>query len=130
MPPYKDQSTLTTVLLESKAVAWQENHVYNEGDRVISNGNEYECVFDGKLTLPSMTYFSNISTNITSTGHIFWFYKGTNITTKKGDRDWIIVANYCDAIVEEAEGINSDLEHEYYFGSSSQINPTVNLTNR
>lgn len=126
IPPYKDASKSISVY-SSTATAWEENHKYNTGDRVISNGNEYECVFDGKLTLPTHTYFSNISTNIKSTGHIFWFYKGTNITTKEGDKSWTIRALCCDSIVAEAEGINSDLENEYYFGSSSQINPKVIL---
>lgn len=100
---------------------WQANTAYAQGAQVISNGYTYECVFDGKLVLPNKTIFENITTNMKS-GHIFWFYSGTNVPTKQGDRPWVIVANNCEAVDNTAEGITGNTP---YFCHTGNPAPTI-----
>ena len=106
------------------ASTWASNTAYAQGSTVISNGHTYKCVFDGKLVLPNKTIFENITTNIAS-GNIFWFYSGTDIPTKQGDRAWTILAKNCEGIDDTAEGISGETP---YFCHSGNPNPTVSVT--
>ncbi|MGL5513468.1 MAG: hypothetical protein ACRDBM_09600, partial [Sporomusa sp.] len=102
--------------------AWIANTSYNEGDLVVANGSLYRCVFDGKLTMPSKTVFENITTNMNN-GHVFWFYRNTDIPTKQGNRPWEIIIQYCEGIDPlTAEGITGDTP---YFCHSGNPNPSI-----
>lgn len=101
--------------------AWMANTAYNKGDQVAASGNIYRCVFDGKMTLPNKTVFENITTNITS-GHVFWFYTGTNVPTVQGDRPWVVVVRNCEGMLTTPEGVQT------YFGHAGNVAPTITTT--
>lgn len=62
---------------------WAAQTSFDQGDVVTYNGNNYKCVFDGKLELPSQTVLENIGTNMKSTGDVFAFWTGgTDVPTK------------------------------------------------
>jgi hypothetical protein len=78
--------------------AWTAKTAYNVGDIVTHVGNNYKCIFDGKLELPNRTTIENISTNMTTGGDIFAFWeKGTDIPTKLNSHgSWTIYVNNLD----------------------------------
>lgn len=77
---------------EKSTKEWKKQTQYKVGDIVSCNGNNYKCVFDGRLELPHQTVIENISTNMTVGGDVFAFLeKGTDIPTKFNDRGkWVI----------------------------------------
>lgn len=132
--PTKTDSTIFTdgtLLLQYAGEAgapivdtWTTATECNQNDTVVANNNNYECVFDGKLVLPNKTIFENILTNMT-TGHIFWFYKGTDVPTKQGDKPWHIIARNCEAIDNTAEGLTGTVP---YFCHNNNPNPVVSVS--
>lgn len=99
---------------------WKAQTAYNIGDIVKANGNTYRCAFDGVLVLPQKTIFENIITNMK--GHIFWFYKGTNLPTRQGTRPWELIVRNCSGLETTPEGMTD------YFGRSSNPKPMVITT--
>ena len=63
---------------------WAANTSFYKGDVVSHQGNNYRCVFDGRLELPHRTVIENVSSNMTN-GIIFDFWDdtggGTDIPT-------------------------------------------------
>lgn len=74
---------------------WAAQTQFYKGDIVSANGNNYECVFDGRLELPHQTVIENVTTNMTAGGDVFAFWDGgTDIPTKYGDKGtWTIRIN-------------------------------------
>lgn len=99
---------------------WKARSPYNIGDTVISGGNTYRCAFDGVLVLPQKTVFENIITNMQ--GHIFWFYKGTNLPTRQGVRPWELIVRNCGGLLTAPEGV------QHYFGRESNPAPIIKQT--
>ena len=99
---------------------WRPTTAYRLGDTVISNGNKYRCIFDGVVVLPQKTIFENIITNMQ--GHVFWFYKGTDIPTRQGVRPWEVLIRNCTGFQTTPEGMNT------YFGHSNNPSPIVHQT--
>ena len=64
---------------------WASQTQFYVGDIVsTSAGNNYECVFDGRLELPHQINIENISSNMEN-GDIFAFWEGgTEVPTKVG----------------------------------------------
>ena len=75
--------------------SWKAQTQFNVGDVISYNGNNYECVFDGRLELPHQTVIEDVSTNMTTGGDVFAFYEGgTDIPTKFNSRGkWVIKIN-------------------------------------
>ena len=71
---------------------WAAQTQFFEGDVVSANGNNYRCVFDGRLELPHQISLENISTNMDTGGDIFAFWEaGTDVPTKVGPKGkWTI----------------------------------------
>ena len=64
---------------------WKPQTQFFEGDVVSYAGNNYRCVFDGRLELPHQINIENITTNIKGSGDVFAFWeKGTDVPTKLG----------------------------------------------
>lgn len=104
---------------------WQAQTAYAQGAAVVSNANTYEAFFDGKMVLPHKTVFRNVLTNMTD-GQVFWFYAGTNIPTKAGDKPWVLIAEDCEGI---ARGAKFPSGMTQYFGNANNTNPSVVLAN-
>ena len=70
---------------------WKAQTSYTVGDIVTNAGNNYKCVFDGRLQLPSRTTIDNVSSNM-SAGDVFSFWdQGTDVPTKFGPTNkWVI----------------------------------------
>lgn len=99
---------------------WKAQTAYRVGDIIKSNGNTYRCAFDGILILPQKTIFENIITNMQ--GHIFWFFRGTNIPTKQGVRPWELIVRNCSGFDSTSEGMTD------YFGRSGNPAPIIKHT--
>jgi len=71
---------------------WAAQTQFYEGDVVSANGNNYRCVFDGRLELPHQLTLENISTNMDTGGDVFAFWEqGTDVPTKLGPKGkWTI----------------------------------------
>ncbi len=71
---------------------WAAQTQFFEGDVVSANGNNYRCVFDGRLELPHQITLENISTNMDTGGDVFAFWEaGTDVPTKVGPKGkWTI----------------------------------------
>lgn len=70
---------------EAATKEWQPQTQFFVGDVVSHGGNNYQCVFDGRLELPSQTNIENIVTNMRGSGDVFSFWeKGTDVPTKFG----------------------------------------------
>lgn len=72
------------------------------------------------MVLPNKTVFKNIVTNM-SNGQVFWFYTGTNIPAKTGDKPWTIIAEDCEGLsqlVKFPSGMTK------YFGNANNPVPT------
>ena len=71
---------------------WAAQTQFFEGDVVSANGNNYRCVFDGRLELPHQITLENISTNMDTGGDVFAFWEqGTDVPTKVGSKGkWTI----------------------------------------
>ena len=102
---------------------WQAQTAYNIGNTVVANSNTYECMYDGKMVVPHKTVFKNIVTNM-SGGQVFWFYTGTNVPTRAGDKPWTIIAEDCEGIVQGAKFPSGMTK---YFGNAGNPNPSVIL---
>jgi len=102
--------------------AWTANTAYSIGDLVISAGKTYKCVFDGRVTLPNKTIFEDITTNITTGGHVFWFYTGNNVPTRQGDRAWTVILRNCEGVSTTPEGVQT------HFGRSGNPAPVYTVT--
>ena len=78
--------------------AWAAKTGYSVGDIVTHAGNNYKCIFDGKLELPNRTTIENISTNMTTGGDVFSFWTGgTDVPTKLNPHgSWTIYVNNLD----------------------------------
>jgi hypothetical protein len=78
--------------------AWAAKTEYSVGDIVTHAGNNYKCIFDGKLELPNRTTIENISTNMTTGGDVFAFWTGgTDVPTKLNPHgSWTIYINNLD----------------------------------
>lgn len=101
---------------------WQPNTMYAVGAQVVSNGNTYECVFDGRMVMPNKTVFENITSNMNN-GHVFWFYPGTNIPTKQGARPWELIVSNCEGVDPlTAKGISGNTP---YFCHPGNPNPVI-----
>lgn len=74
---------------------WNAQTQFFKGDIVTANGNNYECVFDGRLELPHQIVLEDISTNMTVGGDVFAFWdKGTDVPTKLNNKGkWTIRIN-------------------------------------
>ena len=74
------------------AKMWAAQTQFYEGDIVSANGNNYRCVFDGRLELPHQTVLENISTNMDTGGDVFAFWAGgTDVPTRYGSKGkWAI----------------------------------------
>ena len=70
--------------------------------------------------MPQKTIFENIITNMN--GHVFWFYRGTNIPAKQGVRPWELIVRNCGGFDCAPEGGSS------YFGRSGNPTPIVKQT--
>jgi hypothetical protein len=117
-------ASASVVALRATGDTWKANTMYNVGDQVISNGNTYECVFDGKMVMPNKTVFENITTNM-SNGHVFWFFRGTDVPTKQGTLPWELIVNNCEGVDPlTAEGLSGDTR---YFCHSSNPNPVIRV---
>lgn len=101
--------------------SWMANSKYNVGDIVTAGENQYKCAFDGRLELPNKSIFENITTNLTN-GYIFKF-DTVDVPTKKGSRDWTVIANYCEGLLGDVQGLATGIN---FFGGSNTINPTIN----
>ena len=65
--------------------AWKAQTQFFEGDIVSHAGNNYECVFDGRLEMPGQINLENITTNMKDSGDVFAFWEqGTDVPTKLG----------------------------------------------
>lgn len=111
----------TTLVYKGLDNTWLSNARYNVGDVVNAGENQYKCAFDGKLVLPNKTIFENITTNLKK-GYIFNFNSSTDVATKKGYNDWTVIANYCDGLVGDMNGLPSGIG---YFGGTNTINPVI-----
>lgn len=72
---------------ETATKTWAEQTQFNLGDVVSYNGNNYKCVFDGKLEMPEQINIENIrATGFNNgTGDVFAFWEsGTDIPTRVG----------------------------------------------
>lgn len=103
---------------------WKSNTPYNLKDTVISNGNTYECAFDGKLELPNKTIFENITTNMDN-GNVFWFFGDVNVPTKRGDRDWKVIIKNCEGVSAIPKNLPAN---GLYFGHDGNPNPVIDFT--
>ena len=64
---------------------WAPKTQFYEGDVVSHAGNNYVCVFDGRLELPGQINLEDITTNMKGTGDVFAFWEaGTDVPTKLG----------------------------------------------
>lgn len=117
---WKHVSGSNTLPGQTSGDTWTSGMAPTHGQTVIANGNTYECIFDGKMVLPNKTVFKNVVTNM-SNGQVFWFYTGTNIPTKAGDKPWTIIAEDCEGIsqlVKFPSGMTK------YFGNTNNPVPT------
>lgn len=66
---------------------WAAYTQFYAGDVVSANGNNYKCIFDGRLEMPHQIVLEDISTNMTVGGDVFAFWQGgTDVPTKVGSR--------------------------------------------
>ncbi len=77
---------------------WAPKTQFYEGDVVSHAGNNYVCVFDGRLELPGQINLEDITTNMKGSGDVFAFWeKGTDVPTKLGSTGaWRIKVNNVD----------------------------------
>lgn len=115
----------TTLKYKGLENTWLSNARYNIGDIVNAGENQYKCAFDGKLVLPNKTIFENITTNLKK-GYIFNFNSNTDVATRKGYNDWTVIANCCDGLVGDMNGLPSGVN---YFGGANTINPLIKKIN-
>ena len=105
---------------EAATKEWAPQTQFFEGDVVSYAGNDYKCVFDGRLELPSQINLENISTNMKGTGDIFAFWEaGTDVPTKVGaSGKWKIKVDNVDCyrFLTLAKG---------YFGHEGNPLPTI-----
>lgn len=107
---------------EASTKSWAKSTRFYEGDIVSANGNNYKCVFDGRLELPYQTVIENVSTNMTDGGDVFSFYQGTDIpTTLRNKKKWVIKINNVD-LYKFTNPTNG------YFCHSGNPNPTTVTT--
>lgn len=80
---------------EAATKQWEAYTQFYKGDIVSANGNNYKCVFDGRLEMPHQIVLEDISTNMNVGGDIFEFLVAdTNIPTKLGPKGkWAIRIN-------------------------------------
>lgn len=102
------------------AKEWKPQTQFFEGDVVSYAGNNYRCVFDGRLELPSQINIENITTNIKGTGDVFAFREGgTDIPTKVGPTgQWKIK-------VDNADCCRFRTFANGYFGHAGNPAPTI-----
>lgn len=105
---------------KSATKIWAGQTRYNIGDVVSANGNNYECVFDGRLELPHQTVIENVSTNMTVGGDVFAFWeKGTDVPTKYGSKGkWVIK-------IDNVEHYRFREFTNGYFGHTGNPSPTI-----
>ena len=102
------------------ADTWRAQTPYSIGDTVVSHGNTYRCAFDGVLVMPQKTIFENIITNMK--GHVFWFFRGTNIPTRQGTQPWELIVRNCNGLSTDPEGVHD------FFGRSGNPKPVLATT--
>lgn len=91
---------------------WKRETGYGIGETMIANGNVYQCVFDGKVQLPSKIFFENITTNLRN-GSVFWWFRDVDVETKNGDSECKVIVKNCEGITREREGsVVADFGHE------------------
>ena len=106
----------------ANATPWKAGTGYNLGQCVISNGNIYSCVYDGRVTLFPKAVFENITTNI-KTGVVFSFLAGTDVPTKQSFRPCQVIIKNCDAVTTVKEGATN------YFGRAGNPDIEVKIVN-
>ena len=97
---------------------WTANTRYNEGDYIGVEGRLYYCAFDGRMTLPDISKFEGITTNIKNVS-VFRFFSTMDVPVKKGVKDWKVIVRDCEYTTEER-----GLGGRYYFGNDTNLNPT------
>lgn len=99
---------------------WTANTRFYKGDVVSHQGNNYRCVFDGRLELPHRTVIENVSSNMTH-GILFDFWNdtggGTDIPTV-ATKPWRID-------VKNVEVLSFRQFHNGYFCHSGNPQPLI-----
>ena len=105
---------------EAATKEWKPQTQFFAGDVVSYAGNNYRCVFDGRLELPNQINIENVMTNIKGTGDVFAFWEsGTDIPTKLGPSGaWKIKVDNVDCYRFRTFASG-------YFGHAGNLAPTI-----